>query len=346
MYNNSLHVNPAVRNFWKNLKKNEGNFHPFKKNKNLVFFGDELSKESYNYIEERINKVFEKNNFIDINNQVQECFFLIRHFEKEHTETLQSLAIEAVSKAFDVPEDLLISNLNENSNIKKNSTEEKFKEISYESLDQTTKNQINKRILMNCIIQGASVHSFYTLHHLVKEELDKLNPMLVDLYDRFSIGSVRSYFSVDYSSILVAENMKNSDILGSSEIEYKEENPKVVANAQTFPVLCQELVKGSIEVICLHSLEDIGKEQLEVIYYFSDKLQDEPKYIQIGPEIWRNILEFNKYCTKNQEKMTLPELVMKINKIPVKEIEDFFEFLLQKEYDKAINYICLSPIFE
>lgn len=348
MYNNSLHVNPTVRNFWRNLKKNEGDFHPFKKNKNLVFFGDELSQKSYEYISARINKIFEQEHFLFINQQVSQCYLLINHLEKDNTENLQSLAVEAVSQAFEVPENLLESKLNENSNIETNSTEEKFKEVSYDSLDQDTKDQINKRILMNCVIQGASIHSFYTLHHIVKDQIDKINPMLIDLYDKFSVGSARSYFSIDYSSFLSDKNFEKSALMGSSEVEYQNENenPKVVANAQTFPVLCQELVKGSIEILCLHSLQDISKEKLEAIYYFADKRQDEPRYIQIGSEIWRNILDFNKYCTNNQEKMSLPELIMKINKIPVKEIEDFFEFILQKEYDKAINYISLSPAFE
>lgn len=346
MYNNSLCVNPVIRDFWRNLKKKNGDFHPFKNNKNLVFFGDELSQKSYEYISERIKKIFNDESINNISNQVARCFFIIGSIEKNNEELLQNLAIEAVSKAFDIPENLLEPKLNENSQIETNSTEEKFKDIDYESLDQDTKNQINKRILMNCVIQGASIHSFYTLHHIVKDEIDKINPNLIDLYDAFSVGSARSYFSIDYSSFLSDANFEKSSLLGSAKVEYDQNNPKVIANAQTFPVLCQELVKGSIEIICLHSLQDIKKEQLEKIYYFADKRQDEPRYIQIGSEIWRNILEFKKYCTNNQEKITIPELIMRINKIPVKEVEDFFEFLIQKEYDKAIHFICLSPTFE
>ena len=336
MYENSLHVNPVIRNFWRNLKKNNESFHPFKKNKNLVFFGDELSKKSYDFICERIAKLAN-----DYDGNIANYFMEIMAIENNYTDKLESLAVEAVSQAFDIPEDMLIANLNDNSNTETNQTEEKFnKEFDYDSLPQSTKDQINKRILINCIVQGSSIHSFYTIHHIVKDQLDNIDEDLVELYDKFSVGSVRSYYSIDYSRFLSDENFDKSAILGSTKVEYDEENnPKVNAHARSFPVLCQELVKGAIETICLHSLENISKSELEKIYYFADKRQDEPRYIQIGSEIWRNILEFNKYCTNNNEKLSLPELIMKISKIPTKEIEDFFEFLLQKEYDKAIGFI-------
>jgi hypothetical protein len=337
MYENSLQVNPVIRNFWRNLKKNNDQFHPFKKNKNLVFFGDELSRKSFDFISERLSKLKSGYSAQDIT----EFFLHMSILERGHTDLLQNLAVEAVSQAFEIPEELLSPNLNENSNVETNQTEEKFnKEFDYDSLDQSTKDQINKRILINCIIQGSSIHSFYTVHHLVKDNLDAIDPELISYYDKFSVGSVRSYYSVDYSSFLENENFDKSMVLGSTKVEYdNEENPKVIAHAKSFPVLCQELVKGAIETICLHSLENISKNELEKIYYFADKRQDEPRYIQISAEIWRNILEFKKYCANNNEKHSTPELVMKISKIPPKEIEDFFEFLLQGDYNEAIGFI-------
>lgn len=337
MYDNSLHVNPNIRNFWRNLKKNDASFHPFKKNKNLVFFGDELSKKSFDFISSRLSKLGSGHKEIEITQYFMKMIML----EHGNTETLQELAVKAVSDAFEIPENLLNANLNESSSVETNETEEKFnKEFDYDSLDQNTKDQINKRILMNCIIQGASIHSFYTIHHVVKDELDSINPELISFYDKFSVGSVRSYFSIDYSKFLSDSKFDKSSILGSVKVEYDDQNnPQVIAHAKSFPVLCQELVKGAIETICLHSLTNISKNELEKIYYFADKRQDEPKYIQIGAEIWRNILEFKKYCAENNEKYSLPELIMKINQIPPKEIEDFFEFLLQKDYHDAMGYL-------
>lgn len=330
MYENSLHVNPTIRNFWKNLKKSDGDFHPFKKNRNLVFFGDNLSKKSFNYIDQRIKQLGLSYNF----QEIQEALFKILTCEKGHTERLTELAVQAVTTAFEVPEEVLNPNLNEDSNVKLNKTEENNDENwDYESLSQDLKNKINKRILLNCIVQGASIHSYYTLHHVVKKEIEEINSDLISLYDLFSVNSVRSYFSIDYSALLENALMAQAGAMGSSEVDFEdEENPQVHANAKSFPVLCQELVKGAMELITMHSLKDESEKDLKAIYYFSDQRVDEPRYIQIGSEVWRNILNLNK-----ELKLPLPELVMKISLMDCEKVESFFEKLFEHSSD-VLNY--------
>ena len=48
--------------------------------------------------------------------------------------------------------------------------------------------EINKRLTMNVLIQGAAMHSVLTLHYLVQEELDRINPKLISIYDRVAVG--------------------------------------------------------------------------------------------------------------------------------------------------------------
>jgi hypothetical protein len=329
MYDNSLHVNPSIRNFWRNLKKNDSAFHVFKHNRNMVFFGDSLSKASFEYIVQRLEKL---NIQYDLPG-ISQAFVNLTHCEKGHTKTLKNLAIKAVSEALDIPEDLLEANLNEDSNVELNNSTEN-KNYDYNSLSQELKNQINKRILLNSIIQGSSIHSFYTLHHFVKGDIDTINPNLIPLYDTFAAGSVRSYYSVDYAAIVGNLTMSNGTTLGSVKVEYQDDKPKVVANAKSFPVLCQELVKGAMETICLHGLQNISKEDLEKIYYFADARHDEPRYIQIGSAIWRNILELNKMLRPNN--VSIPELIMNISMMNPETIETFFEKLNEQEFEDAM----------
>lgn len=333
MYESSLHVNPTIRNFWRNLKKNDSAFHVFKRNRNLVFFGDALSHSSFDYICDRLVKLGVKYDLM----QIGRAFMELTNLEKGHTDRLKELAIKAVTEALDIPEDLLDANLNEDSDVELNNST-KQKNYDYDSLSQELKDQINKRILLNCIIQGASVHSFYTLHHVVKNDLDTVNPELIPLYDTFAAGSARSYYSVDYSSMVASDGMAQSGALGSVKVEYDDDKPKVVAHAKSFPVLCQELVKGAMETICLHGLQNISKQDLDKIYYFADARQDEPRYIQIGTTIWRNILELNKKL-RVEGNVTLPELVMHISKMTPETIEQFFEKLNEGELDSAMGFL-------
>jgi hypothetical protein len=394
MYNNSLHVNPKIRNFWRDLKKNDGDFHIFKKNRNLVYFGDELSRKSYEFVKNRIDELN-----INVNhNDVAMKFLRALEIESNNEETLKNLAIKAVVEAFDIPEHILKPDLNpeDPEDIDVNSTDENYpdKEYNYNDLSKELKDQINKRILLNCISQGASIHAFYTMHHLVKNELAKINEELIETYDAVSVGTVSSYWKIDYSSML--ESSANLDLLvqGSSRVDYgdgddgndgnveddemkgmldrisqtfgnniqwadpnsgevtmelkdgifidhenKSVDPSVVAIARTFVILCQELVKGSMELISLNSLKDLSEEDLKIIYAFSDKRVDEPRYIQISSEIWRNILVFLKHYRDEIGKITIPGFVMTISLMNPVDTENFFEFLLSGDLEKAANIV-------
>ena len=374
MYNNSLHVNPGIRNFWTDLRKNDSKFHVFKKNRNLVYFGNDLSKSSYEFVQDRMNNLgikFDHNN-LTVN------FFKTLEIEKGKEEVLKNLAIKAVCEAFEIPEDLMSSedtSLNNDEDIEVNNTEENFPvNVDYDSLSQNIKDLINKRILINSIVQGASIHAFYTMHHLVKDELNEISPELIGLYDEISVGTVSSYWKIDYSSMLdkMDSSMLGSVVQGSSRVEYKDETedylnragellgasfagttsdgdlifnqdsddqkasePSVVAAGKTFAVLCQELTKGAIECIALHGIKDISEEELKIVYSFADKRSDEPRYIQVGSEVWRKILALIKQYREN-EKISLPEFIMKICVLEPNDIENFFEFFMSGENDKAI----------
>src|SRR5262245_41123095 len=57
--------------------------------------------------------------------------------------------------------------------------------------------QINKRLTLNLLIQGAASHTFLTAHHLVTDELEELRPGLTRLYDRMVISGHLNYWIGD-----------------------------------------------------------------------------------------------------------------------------------------------------
>ncbi len=59
------------------------------------------------------------------------------------------------------------------------------------------RDQINKRMTLNLLIQGAATHTFLTSHYVVKEELDALHPKLVALYDKVAVSAVLSFWYGD-----------------------------------------------------------------------------------------------------------------------------------------------------
>jgi hypothetical protein len=57
--------------------------------------------------------------------------------------------------------------------------------------------QVNKRLTLNLLIQGAAAHTFITGHHLVRDELAELCPGFVELYDKLAISVHLNYWIGD-----------------------------------------------------------------------------------------------------------------------------------------------------
>lgn len=64
------------------------------------------------------------------------------------------------------------------------------------------RDEINKRFTLNWLIQGAAQHAGMTSHHLVRKELDELDPGLVSLYDQYALINLLQYWSVDAALLL------------------------------------------------------------------------------------------------------------------------------------------------
>ncbi len=54
--------------------------------------------------------------------------------------------------------------------------------------------EINKRLTLNLLIQGAAQHAFLTAHYLVRDELNEIDPKLLRLYDQIALAGYLQYW--------------------------------------------------------------------------------------------------------------------------------------------------------
>src|SRR5438094_8819737 len=54
-------------------------------------------------------------------------------------------------------------------------------------MNEELRGEINKRLTLNWLIQGAAQHAGMTFHHIVRDELDAVDPTLVRLYDQYAL---------------------------------------------------------------------------------------------------------------------------------------------------------------
>jgi hypothetical protein len=63
--------------------------------------------------------------------------------------------------------------------------------------DAELRHEVNKRLTLNWLIQGASEHAGMTAHHLVRAELDAINPKLVRLNDQVALVGLLQYWRTE-----------------------------------------------------------------------------------------------------------------------------------------------------
>ena len=62
--------------------------------------------------------------------------------------------------------------------------------------------QIQKRLTVNWLIQGAAQHAGMTFHHLVRDELNAISPKLLHFYDQYALINLLQYWQPEAQLLL------------------------------------------------------------------------------------------------------------------------------------------------
>jgi hypothetical protein len=140
-----------------------------------------------------------------------------------------------------------------------------------------------KRRFINSLIQGASKKGHY-MFHLVEEQLNNINPELLNLYGvLMSINDLLYWIMPDQMMMSAAEG--GEGVQGSEEIDDTTDPPTIKAKGLFFPVLVHELIKGVYEVLGTAGLPDDPK-SAEMVMSQTDTLPYEVWDLRLGPVIW------------------------------------------------------------
>jgi len=145
-----------------------------------------------------------------------------------------------------------------------------------------------KRRFINSLIQGASKKGHY-MFHLVEEQLNTINPELINLYGvLMSINDLLYWIMPDQMIMNAAGS--GEGVQGSEEVDDTTDPPTIRAKGLFFPVLVHELIKGVYEVLGTQGLPDDPK-AAEMVMGQTDTLPYEVWDLRLGPVIWRKFTE-------------------------------------------------------
>lgn len=264
-----------------------------------------------------VDKVKQYTGITDISNQnalmqlqmmLQQAVQDVKSIENENEEYLENLAVDLVKKEMSLPDEAfqfdveLLSGMGQidTSKMRPSSEEPDEEDIMkmfgnqdaddmeddieafMDAMDKFDMEKAKRRFI-NSLIQGASKKGHY-MFNLVREELDRLDPRLLNLYGvLMSIADLMYWIIPDQMTQMMAG--EGEGVQGSEEVDDTTDPPTIKAKGLFFPVLIHELIKGVYEVLGTQGLPDDPK-AAEMVMGSQDTLPYEIWDLRLGPVIW------------------------------------------------------------
>lgn len=216
--------------------------------------------------------------------------------EMRHKRELEQLAVQLVRQEYDVPEDAVDFEAHITGHpemggepIRKEALKLRKgnKRPPQGKTEQELKPNVTKRRLMNAMMHGAA-RKGQNLFHLAQNELNRIDPTLVQDYSKLMAGNDFMYWGLNDQTI--SQESESGTHAGQVRVDLSGPRPKIIAHGMTFPFLLHELTKGVLELMSLHGL-DADKETRDYVLDKTDNLESEPWDIRLGPKIWEKFLE-------------------------------------------------------
>jgi hypothetical protein len=246
-----------------------------------------------------------QNAFSILQKKLAESVFKVIKIEEPNKEYLKELGVNLITEELGLPSDSFVFE-NELVGISKVQSENiqiegkqptqqqiqsEFSEMAEEEF--MTANEMyelekQKRRLINMLIQGASKKGHY-MFQLVRDELNAINPELVNLY-----GVIMSINDLTYwimpENLIKAIASSDTTKAGVESIEQDGDKTKIKTQSINFPVSIHEMIKGVYEVFGTHGLPDSPLAQ-EIIIDSTDTLMNEIWDIRLGVSVWEKYLQ-------------------------------------------------------
>ena len=281
-------------------------------------FAELIASERFKEVVEKVKRytgmedVSSQNAFMQLQMMLMQSVQTVKSIESNNEGYLEQLAVDLVKQELSIPDDAFqydvelqsmpgqidTSNMiSEPEEIDDEDVQQQFGVSSDEAEDDLENFMAAfekfdlekaKRRFINSLIQGASKKGHY-MFHLVEEQLNTLNPQLLNLYGvLMSINDLLYWIMPD--QMIMSAAGSGEGVQGSEEIDDTTDPPTIKAKGLFFPVLVHELIKGVYEVLGTAGLPDDPK-AAEMVMGQTDTLPYEVWDLRLGPVIWDKFKE-------------------------------------------------------
>jgi hypothetical protein len=218
-------------------------------------------------------------------------------------------------------------------------------DIDVETDEEQFQSEVDKRNIINLIIQGEAKKGHYSfMKPSYMESLEQIDPQLPSLYRQVMAANDLLYFTMEQMIEMMSQT--GSGVAGKMQLEDADEDEdggedspdtKIVASGMIFPILLHEIIKGLEEAPSRAQFAEMDPERAANVMGQTDVLSNEPMQLRLGPAVIESI----KFVLPDEmfDNPTLnPWFKRELYKIPAKEFLDLIGDSISedsKDNDKA-----------
>lgn len=264
---------------------------------------------------------------------------LIIKAEDPHLKALEKLGIDTIREIYQVPDYVDLKAFIQprlSLDTDQDSNPEAFLSLTLEEKNQM-RDEIQKRVLLNGLVHGSSMHVWTGVYHMVSEELDNINPSLKELYDYYtsSLGLYLWYCNPSMQTDSIEHNSQITQ--GLNRLKFNKQKGfggQVEAKGINFATLIHELNKGVLDWLISAGIpQEYTEAQLRYYYSKADAYSNEFWHYLLSPTLWVDLLDAAQVPNEK-----IPKLISKLTKLSYQELVQLFR-LIQDNKHKASEEI-------
>lgn len=264
---------------------------------------------------------------------------LIIKAETPHKAKLEQLAIDTIKEVYQVPDYIDLKgmiNPRLSFDAEQDHDAKPFLELTLEQKNKI-RDEIQKRVILNGLVHGSSMHVWKGIYHMVAQELDAINPELKELYNYYTstLGIQIWLMDPDGFQADIEDDVQITQ--GFNKLQFNKQKGfggQIQARAINFPVLLHELNKGVLDWLISAAIpKEYNSDELRYYYSKADDYINEPWHYTLSPTLWLELLESAQ--VQNED---IPKLISHLVKLSYEELVLLFR-LIQDNKEEATKKI-------
>jgi hypothetical protein len=255
----------------------------------------------------------------------------ITKIESNHKAQLEELAINTIRDIYDVPSYVDMKGFIQprlSLDTEQDHNPDSFLNLTLEQKNNM-RDEIQKRVILNGLVHGSSMHVWKGIYHMVSSELDAISPELKELYNYYTSTLGIQLWLMDPDEFQDSIQEGNQMTQGFNELKFDKEKGfggQIKAKAINFPVLLHELNKGVIDWLISGAIpKEYSEEELKYYYSKSDTYENEVYHYTLSPSLWSSLLD-----VVQLENHDLPVMISKLVKLSYPELVELFKSIIDE----------------